>query len=529
MGDEVRMRKMSWQEHLALGHTPFRRDCKICQQAAAKDRPHRRVPHPLAGCLSVDVTGPLITSKDQRGENRYMLVGAYTWLKPRDGEGDEVEEQGEANPLEDSGDGQDVVLEAPEEDPGVEVDLSEEALPVEDPRREETAEEKKAKEDFQIQVFRLAIPMQSRAADVVLETIIQMYIQLRMDGYQVRQLHSDRAREFTTRALQRWCLNRDICKTTTAGDSPQQNGRAEKAVQTIKAKIRTALLNCGWTADRWSLACHYVHNLERSKMRPSMKRGPTLGSKVLVRKRFWKARELEPTHSEVIYVSPLPEVHGHLVLESSGKLAVTSYTLANTVDPPGEEGTWIAVTKEAEDEEDALRIRRRIRGKTSVRVISSEESAEGDLRREMMTRQEDALAEESLRLIRDEEEVAPVMFRQLKKAVVNQEQEGEDVLRTRIVSVFEFLREAELWRGAIEAEMRQLFEEKRALVRSTLAHVQGLKAAGRMVEIIPSKLVITLKPGPRRKVRIVACGNFLELNSRVKSFSQQEQMLPHYG
>ena len=513
MGDEVRMRKMSWQEHLALGHTPFRRDCKICQEAAAKDRPHRRVPHPLAGCLSVDVTGPLITSKDQRGENRYMLIGAYTGLKLRDGEGDEVEEQEEAEPLEDSGDGQDVVFEAPEEDPGREEGPSEEAdehFPVEDPGREETAEEKKAKEDFKIQVFHLAVPLASRAAEVVLEAIIQMYLQLRMDGYYVRQLHSDRAKEFTTRTLQRWCMNRDIQKTTTAGDSPQQNGRAEKAVQSIKAKMRIALLACGWKADRWALACHYIHNLERSKMRPSMKRGPTLGSKVLVRKRFWKSRELEPTHTEVVYISPLPEVHGHLVLEANGKLAVTSYTLAHTVEPPNQEGTWIAVVKEAEDEEDALRIRRRIRGKTSVRVLSGEEIEEGSLRREMRVRQEDALAEESLKLMTDEETVAPVMFRQLKKAVVSPEQEGEDVLRTRIVSVFEFLREAELWRGAVEAEMRQLFEEKRALVRSTLAHVQGLKAAGRAVEIIPSKLVITLKPGPRRKVRIVACGNFLE-------------------
>ena len=315
LGKEIKLWKMSWQEHLAMGHTPFRRDCRVCQEAAAKDRPHRRVQHPLAGCLSIDISGPLRLSEDQYGEKKYMLIGAFTWVKPKDGSPDaeaEIKEgEGQAAEIEDGevvfdaaeGDAEDdenilseeqegrnrEEVEGLEEDPGVEE------------KKDLTPEEKKALEEFSVETFRLAIALPSRAADVVLEAIIQMYLQLRMDGYNVRQLHSDRAREFTTRNLQRWCLNRGICKTTTAGDSPQQNGRAEKAAQTIKAKMRVALLSCGWDASRWALACQYVHNLERLKMAPSMKRGPTT---VLVRKRFWKARELEPTHSKVTYVSP---------------------------------------------------------------------------------------------------------------------------------------------------------------------------------------------------------------------------------
>ena len=37
----VTMKALSWQEHLAQGHVPFRRDCAVCQRAAARDRPHR--------------------------------------------------------------------------------------------------------------------------------------------------------------------------------------------------------------------------------------------------------------------------------------------------------------------------------------------------------------------------------------------------------------------------------------------------------------------------------------------------------
>ena len=145
-----------------------------------------------------------------------------------------------------------------------------------------------------------------------------------------------------------------------------------------------------------------------------------------------------------------------------------------------------------------------------MRVMTNEEILDGDLRRRERTLQEETLAEERLRLMTDEEVAAATMFRQLKKNIVTPEPEDQDVLRTKVVSIVEFLREAELWRGAVEVEMNQLFEEKHALVKTTLAYVQGLKSSGRQVEIIPSKLVITLKPGPKRKVRIVACGNFLE-------------------
>ena len=33
---------------------------------------------------------------------------------------------------------------------------------------------------------------------------------------------------------------------------------------------------------------------------------------------------------------------------------------------------------------------------------------------------------------------------------------------------------------------------------------------GKRLEVVPSKVVITLKPGPRRKIRLVACGNFVD-------------------
>ena len=198
-------------------------------------------------------------------------------------------------------------------------------------------------------------------------------------------------------------------------------------------------------------------------------------------------------------------------MEQDGTLAVTSYVLSHTVEPPDEEGAWIAVRRQVEDEEDALRIRRGIRGKMAVRALSLEDEVQGELTWLQRTRQEEVVADEALRMITDEEDTIPTIVKQVKqKLTIIPEVEEEDVLRTRIVSVYEFLQEKDLWRGAIQAETTQLFDEKKALLRSSLSYVQSLKETGRSVEIIPSKLVITLKPGPKRKVRIVACGNFLE-------------------
>ena len=42
MGMPITLRALSWREHVAAHHTPFRKDCKICQEAAARDQPHRR-------------------------------------------------------------------------------------------------------------------------------------------------------------------------------------------------------------------------------------------------------------------------------------------------------------------------------------------------------------------------------------------------------------------------------------------------------------------------------------------------------
>lgn len=78
------VRVLSWDEHIQMNHTPFRRDCKICQETRQKQNPHRRVGHPLAGVLSLDTAGPYRDGFDLVMKSRYLMVGAFTWLVPKD-------------------------------------------------------------------------------------------------------------------------------------------------------------------------------------------------------------------------------------------------------------------------------------------------------------------------------------------------------------------------------------------------------------------------------------------------------------
>ena len=79
-----KLKPMSWQEHLAFGHIPYRRDCKICQETLQQCAPHRKSKHVIGGVLSLDTAGPLIGAYDQGGGMaRYFLAGALTWRVPK--------------------------------------------------------------------------------------------------------------------------------------------------------------------------------------------------------------------------------------------------------------------------------------------------------------------------------------------------------------------------------------------------------------------------------------------------------------
>ena len=164
-----------------------------------------------------------------------------------------------------------------------------------------------------------------------------------------------------------------------------------------------------------------------------------------------------------------------------------------------------------DEEEDPHEVRRRIRGKAAKSMKKDEYEDMEEERKRHLERLSNVVLEESVIMLKDEVKVMDVVYEELKKVKSAMPKEEESVLRTRIVSPKELLSEAPKWDEAIKKELHQLFEEKQALKRITEDEVEDLrKKWGRHLEILPSKVAIALKPGPRRKIRLVACGNFVD-------------------
>ncbi|CAL1136815.1 unnamed protein product [Cladocopium goreaui] len=523
MGEEVKLRAVSWQEHIAAGHTPFRRDCRVCQEACARDAHHRRqkLP-PKAGVLSVDISGPFKEAPDlQKKKAKYLLVASFTWTaRNQDGE-EEVEEIPEVPP------------DAPEiEDPEAEEELQQIADQVENPEegpKEDTSEELEERKPVRIEVTKLCEPLASRSQEDVSRAIINMYMRLRADGYRVTQLHSDRGAEFRSRILEKWCLSRTILQTFTPGDQPQMNGRCEAIVQHIKAAIRRTLHGAEAPFDRWPIAARFINEKLRQKQVDKEKKTPPFLAQVLVRKRFWRSRELEPTQEKVTYLCPSWVHHVHWIERADGTQALTKMVMQGLSEPPKLED-WIGV----EDALNPIEERRRIRHKASIYMLEVEDAAEadelenqeGDGRSPSFEEEEkDAWAkkqrvqrlieEEMVEAMEDDEKVAGMVLDSITmvKELIGPEK-GEEVLQTRIVSQAEVRRSIEVWRPSIEKELTSLFETKGALRKITEAEVKKLLDEDR-AELIPSKLVFTVKPdqtnkGGKKKTRLVACGNFSE-------------------
>ena len=123
------------------------------------------------------------------------------------------------------------------------------------------------------------------------------------------------------------------------------------------------------------------------------------------------------------------------------------------------------------------------------------------------------LKEEAASIEIDSMENAQMMFKKIepwRKLLKKAEAQEEEILQTKIISPQEMIRDLSLWDAAIKSEMDSLFVQKEALKKITKEEKEDLLKKHPEVTILPSKLVITRKPGGRRKIRIVVCGNYAE-------------------
>ena len=371
-----------WKLHLQRDHLPYRRDCRVCIERAS-GKPHRRVSHPSAYSLAVDLAGPF--RKDGAGGYKYLMVGCYRFPKLEGVKAEKgMDEAKSLGPTPD--DGEDWILDE-EEHAGEEKRKEHEFDDKGDDKVAETIEDVACDEtplDKEVEALKelaspleftsvyLARPMKSRKKKDALRAVQELYVQLRSNGFPVCKLHSDRARELQTDALESWAAARDIEVTRTQGSDPAGNGTAERAVGAIKARIRVLLgqakelsgaeddvVRTWWPfAAETAVAQHQAVAFGRKL--PTVAR---FGSKVFTKRKGYGQGgrfDLQPRWMSATYLGPARSVPGgHLVLTDEGNLWYTTNVRQFEEPPKEDEGA-------AADTEAPIPPARRIRRKSSV-------------------------------------------------------------------------------------------------------------------------------------------------------------------
>ena len=138
--------------------------------------------------------------------------------------------------------------------------------------------------------------------------------------------------------ITRWCQVRDIHRTFTPGSDPKSNGRAERAVQEVKNRVRTMLLEAKATVDWWPIVVRNLNERWRAQRAKKSDNFPPFLSEVLMKKRWWHTREeaagqLAPVMERVKYLSPSWVNHGHWVMREDGSKVLTRSVITHTVEP----------------------------------------------------------------------------------------------------------------------------------------------------------------------------------------------------
>ena len=525
---QVRLAPLTWEEHVQFGHIPYRRDCKVCQEAMQSQMPHRKVKHVQGGTLSLDVAGSFKPAYDMGGHQaRWFLAGAFVWRVPKETEKmkapEDEELEGNEPAIEEAGEEEEEARE--EEVQGEEgQDEVQQDLPVFGP--EPLGEPGDVEEATEVRVFRLAIPMITKKAKEVSEKAMQMIIKLRSEGFVVSKIHSDRGHEFSG-SFKQWATSRGLILSRTSGDDARANGRAEVAIKALKTQVRRVLRQANVDHKWWPWALRYVSEVNRCIRLDRTPDFPPFLSPVRVRKRTWKRGVFSPTVEEVQYLIPSEEDHGHWICKPEEAPRVTKMLLQRTTEPL-DPNIWVALETQITE---GLLVRRRLRGKVAIRRMEGGESEEDEdqkERREQKERIRRLIEEEMKAMIEDEEEVVKeeaTILAALKK-MIEEPEESEEILQTKIISPNEVWRNWPEWESAAKAEIAALLEDKQAFEEVGEEEAKRIKREaeekGIKFECIPSKVVYTKKPVPggyKCKVRWVICGNYEQKTPEEENYS----------
>ncbi|OLQ10709.1 Retrovirus-related Pol polyprotein from transposon TNT 1-94 [Symbiodinium microadriaticum] len=370
-----------WALHVRNGHVPFHPRCQTCVSTRATGRRHQRVRSPSSYVLSLDISGPYRTKGETgtRKDFRYVLVGAfmipkmYKDLKEGDSEaknegnvrnepsGTSMKEDFECSEYEPSEPGsvlkEGIVADAEEKDEleggvgsfGDYEDLFEDLKVnhdyVKDPLPEEELDKtnkefwetyKEVGDPFQMQVLQYAIPLVTRRSSEVNAAIRTMILKIKAEGFPVVRCHSDRARELTSDSLRAWLVERDILPTTGEGQAPQQNGRAEAVVKSLKGRAKQLLHATALPRQLWPMAMTYAAFAQRETTLSRAKDLLPFGTPTHIRTKVYGTggrHDLELRWAKGRYVGPAQDIpRGSVVRLDDGGYVTSVHLRPHLVD-----------------------------------------------------------------------------------------------------------------------------------------------------------------------------------------------------
>ena len=339
----AKMTADQWRAHVLNDHVPFSRECTTCLKGGGKSRPHRKVPHPDAMTLSLDVCGPFRPGEDYRRKSRYFIVGVYAVPVRKVAHGEEPlpeslrEALGEVEDQKDD-EGEDQLLPEVQEE---EVEAHEG-----DPKKLEEWERLEVEaEDVAIKNYTIVETLTSRSGAELKAGLARMVARLKYLGMEVRRIHSDAAGEM--RSTRRWCEDRGIYRTFTSGSDWKANGRAEAEIGVIRRGINTLIRSSGDGEEMWPLmAKHIGERRGRSQLKALGFATPAplpWGRKVMVTTKGWDDFQghWRQRKKPGVIRGPDPEMSltsgGHLVEVDKGKLGfkyVRTNDIVQAEDPP---------------------------------------------------------------------------------------------------------------------------------------------------------------------------------------------------
>lgn len=219
------------------------------------------IKNPRAGVLNLDVSGPYVEGRDVEDTGRFMLIGTYTWLKPTSKK-EETEDSKEEEKVEEvAEEKEEIQLEAKEEQQEERrVEGEEDVLLTLDEEVDvgEKNLEEEERVDPEVEMLRVGVPGPGKTKEAVMAGVIEIYLQLRSDGFPIHTIHTDQGREFVHRDLRSWMASRGIRHSTNSGEDPKGNGRAERAVQEVKSRVRHLLHGPSTEVSWWPMALRFA-------------------------------------------------------------------------------------------------------------------------------------------------------------------------------------------------------------------------------------------------------------------------------